>query len=295
MIIKIFYYTFVYILCYLLNINNVLIASSNNYNNFSIKYLIKKSCINNSLLEIKYVKLQLIKFTNNTPSKIKITIPEGYTLNNIFLLVDHLTCINRNFFERDMHLYKYNHIFLKNFPLRYNWLEGYLFPDTYNLDVYASPKIFFNNMLNNFNNKIYRKLLKNYSTIDMHNIIIIASIIERESKFSYEQPIISGIINNRIKANIKLEIDATLQYIIEHKNRLLLDSINLPSLYNTYINFGLPEGPISAPGYYAIYAAIFPHKNKFYFYVAKDNGHHHFSKTFRKHNKYIIKSTKRYL
>lgn len=172
--------------------------------------------------------------------------------------------------------------------------EGYLFPDTYLIPKDADINTIISIMTNNFNAKI-KSVNLSQNDNRLRQIIIIASLIEREALIDQEKPIIASVIANRLKAGMSLDIDATLQYIkgkdvngkwwgipsIEDKE------INSP--YNTYKNSGLPPFPISNPGLEAIKAALNPQNSNYYYYIHDSSGNVHFAKTLEEHNSNVKK------
>jgi len=120
----------------------------------------------------------------------------------------------------------------------------------------------------------------------LNQIITIASLIQAEGQVAREFPLISSVIYNRLEINMKLQIDATIQYILpERKARLLYSDLKVDSLYNTYLNYGLPPGPINSPGLKAIKAALNPVQTDYLYYVASGDGEHKFTKTYQQHLK----------
>ena len=119
-----------------------------------------------------------------------------------------------------------------------------------------------------------------------NEVLALASIIEGEAIYDSERPRISGVYHNRLKKGMRLQADPTIQYIIEDSPRRLLNKdLKIKSPYNTYLNYGLPPGPINSPGLESIKAALYPEKVDFLFFVAKGDGYHTFSKTEKEHNK----------
>jgi len=115
-------------------------------------------------------------------------------------------------------------------------------------------------------------------------IITLASIIEGEALYDVERPIISGVYHNRLQKRMKLQADPTIQYIIKDGPRRLLNKdLKIKSPYNTYLNKGLPPGPINNPGKESIIAALFPNENEYLYFVARGDGFHKFSKTEKEH------------
>lgn len=166
--------------------------------------------------------------------------------------------------------------------------EGYLFPDTYLIPTNATIDQVISILKNNFSAKIQSI---NLSSNDprITKIIIIASLIEREALRDNEKPIISSVIANRLDAGMSLDIDATLQYIKGKSSGKwwsipTIEDKKINSEYNTYMNVGLPPGPIANPGLEAIKAALNPQKTNYYYYIHDSKGDVHFAKTLEEHN-----------
>lgn len=167
--------------------------------------------------------------------------------------------------------------------------EGYLFPDTYLIPKNADINTIISIMKNNFNAKIKSINLSQNDT-RLREIIIIASLIEREAITDNEKPIIASVIANRLKVGMSLDIDATLQYI-KGKNITgewwsipTVEDKKIDSEYNTYQSAGLPPFPISNPGLEAIKAALNPQSSDYYYYIHDSEGNVHFAKTLEEHN-----------
>ena len=120
--------------------------------------------------------------------------------------------------------------------------------------------------------------------LSLHQIVTLASIIEGEAGIDEERPVISAVYHNRLKKNMKLEADPTIQYIIpDGPRRLTKSDLTIDSPFNTYLHTGLPPEPINNPGKKSIYAAAFPVKQPFLYFVATGDGRHAFSKTLQEH------------
>ena len=118
-----------------------------------------------------------------------------------------------------------------------------------------------------------------------NEVLTLASIIEGEAIFDSERPRISGVYHNRLKKRMRLQADPTIQYIIEDSPRRLLNKdLKIESPYNTYLNYGLPPGPINNPGIESIKAALYPEDVDFLFFVARGDGYHTFTRTEKEHN-----------
>ena len=167
------------------------------------------------------------------------------------------------------------------------FLEGYFFPDTYRIFNDASLDDVVLKVLNNFNEKLSLEMLEDIKKQgkSLHEIITMASLIEKEVRSEKDMKIVSGIFWNRIEVRQALESCATLAYILgEDKKQYTYEDTEIKSSYNTYKNPGLPPGPISNPGLNAIKAAIYPEKTDYYYFLSRfDNGETVFSKTYDEH------------
>ena len=227
----------------------------------------------------------------------RLTVPEGYTIAQIGKRLEEKgICTVREFID-EMNIFdtkKYR--FLNNLPTRANKLEGYLFPNTYDLSEKVNAKEVISKMLESFDKhfkpEYHDKAIKLGYTVDQ--VITIASIIEREVKKPEERRKVAGVMYNRLKKGMKLEMCSTVQYAQgKIKERLYDKDLEIDSPYNTYKNNGLPIGPISNPGMDSILAALYPEENDYYYFVLKNEktGEHQFSKTFEEH----VKAKKQWL
>ncbi|MEK9208014.1 MAG: endolytic transglycosylase MltG, partial [Patescibacteria group bacterium] len=174
--------------------------------------------------------------------------------------------------------------------------EGYLFPDTYLLPKDADITIITDIMRKNFDAK-YETLDTSKTNLSKEEIVTLASLIEREAKHDADRPLVSSVINNRLGLGMKLDIDATLQYILGYqeaekrwwKKELTNNDKTINSPYNTYRVSGLPPGPISNPGLTSLEAAINPAKSDYLYYITDGNGINHYAETFSQHEANIEK------
>ena len=167
-------------------------------------------------------------------------------------------------------------------------LEGYLMPETYNFYWQTDEKDIIDQMIEGFKQFYVDSLRKRQEEMKMTTLEVLtfASIVEGESGIDGERPMIAGVYWNRLKRRMKLEADPTIQYVLpDGPRRLLNRDLKFKSPYNTYLNYGLPPGPISNPGKKAILATLYPEKHQYLFFVATGVGGHRFSKTFTEHQK----------
>jgi UPF0755 protein len=168
--------------------------------------------------------------------------------------------------------------------------EGYLFPDTYSFPKEADIDLVVKTMRDNFESK-YKTLDTSKTNLTKEEIVTLASLIEREARHDEDRPIVSSVINNRLNAGMKLDIDATLQYILGYqsdqkrwwKEGLTNEDKTLRSAYNTYANAGLPPGPISNPGIESLRAAISPSQTEYFYYITDGSGTNRYGKTLEDH------------
>jgi UPF0755 protein len=243
---------------------------------------------------------EMMRVLSSPAETAKVTIPEGRTFSQIVdLLLAKGIIKDKEKFIQVANTGDFDYDFIKDIPERENRLEGYLFPDTYEFDLNASEDTIINKMLSNFNNKFktnYReKITKLGDDMTLDKIVIIASMIERESKEADDRYLVSGVIYNRLRSKDaslkKLQVDATVQYALlrktgAYKEKLLYEDLEIDDPYNTYLNEGLPPGPICCPGEAAIKAALSPDtENGYLYYVATgdEEGTHAFAKTFAQH------------
>ncbi len=224
---------------------------------------------------------------------VRVTIPEGYTLQDICdLLVEKKVLTAEKFWET-ANTYPFSHTMLADVPMVENRLEGYLFPDTYDFYVGDNAVNVINKMLNNFVKK-YTKAMRNLTEangLTIAEVVKVASLVEKEAKLADERTTIAGVIYNRLHSSSfpYLQIDATIMYATGHKDALTADDLKIDSPYNTYTHEGLPPTAICNPGISCLMAAIQPEKTRYYYYVADTDGSHIFSRTLDEHNRAVAK------
>lgn len=207
----------------------------------------------------------------------RVRVPEGATLDDIALLLSQsVPDFDLVAFRRDT-----------------RGKEGYLFPDTY----FFMPGEDTEGILGAFANNFNKNIAKIQPQIDafgkpLSDIIIMASLLEREAPDTYDRRVIAGILWKRIKLGMPLQVDAVFPYIIgKNSFELTQNDLKTNSPYNTYTNVGLPVGPIANPGLDAILAAVTPLQSNYLYYLSDRTGTFHYSATYDQHlaakNKYL--------
>ncbi|MGD9677237.1 MAG: endolytic transglycosylase MltG [Vulcanibacillus sp.] len=231
---------------------------------------------------------------NNKVESVRFTIPEGYNVDQIADRLSAEGLVDRELFLQLSKEGNFDYKFIKDIPndknIKYK-LEGYLFPETYEVKKGASEEDIINKMLLQFEkewNPEWDKILEE-KNMTIHQLVSLASIVEREVRVDSERPIVAGIFYNRLNDSWNLQSCATVQYILgKQRESLTYADLEIINPYNTYINGGLPPGPIGSPGRLSLAACVYPDKNNYYFFVTKkdDSGEHYFSSTYSEHLNY---------
>jgi peptidoglycan lytic transglycosylase G len=216
-----------------------------------------------------------------------ITVPEGYTQFQVAALFEQLGLMQRSDFLNLAGDKK----FLKAQGIGGPSLEGYLFPDTYFLksSERKDGKALVSRMIKRFHevyDKHVRPTAKQYGW-DTHRVVTLASLIEKEAKAT-EHALVSSVFHNRLRKNWKLQSDPTVIYGIKPMGaKITRKDLKRKHPYNTYENPGLPPGPIANPGKASLIAAVKPAPSDYFYFVAKNDGTHHFSKSLKEHNRNV--------
>jgi len=217
---------------------------------------------------------------------VDVTIPEGYVVEQIAERVAENTGISA---EEFVTLAKSGGV--TEFPGRpylesvyQGSLEGYLFPKTYRIKEGTTAREVIEMMLDQFEREIAQVDIGavEEAGLSLHELVTIASMIEREARVADERPLISSVIHNRLEQGTRLEIDATIEYVLPgNRFRLSNEDLQLESPYNTYRNAGLPPGPIANPGLASLQAAADPAETDYIYYVlTAEDGSHTFAATY---------------
>lgn len=228
--------------------------------------------------------LNSMSSTSKVRETVTVTIPEGYTVAEAFQLLSNSGVCSLEQLNSAAESVNFDYDFLSNDRKGVARLEGYLFPDTYEFYKGAQATSVISRMLSNFETRIDKDILalQKESGYTLDEIIIMASIIEKESTGT-DRERISSVIHNRLanpdhdNINGCLQMDSTVQYILpERKEHLTDEDISIDSPYNTYVVQGLPVAPICNAGLSSIQAALQPEKTDYYYFMLGNDGDDHF-------------------
>lgn len=261
-------------------------------NGYDDKYKAGKHIVSK---ELNYEGLMIVLTNNPMASPTKdMRVPEGFT---VVELLDYLT--ERGFVDRDRfeslcetHIKKYK--FLEDAPDRKYPLEGYLYPDTYKIDLEWKEEEIVDRLLTEFDSifkpEYYERAEELGMTVD--EVVTLASVIEMEAKYLKDYKTISSVFHNRLNSRAfpSLQSDATVQYarIMAGMGRvevMMFKDLEIDSPYNTYKNAGLPPGPICSPRVEAIEAALYPEDTDYYFFFSPPDGSVIYNETLTGHNR----------
>ncbi len=223
---------------------------------------------------------------------VSFTVPEGFSVEQIAAQLEEMGMFTAQEFLDEVNNGVFDYEILDCIPnddgINYR-LQGFLFPDTYEIYVDATPHEVIDIMLGEFVRRY--EGLENNSDRDLFDIVTIASLVERESKIDSERATIAGVIENRLAIDMRLQVDAAVIYAISggmyNVDRVLYKDLEVVSPYNVYQNYGLPVGPICNPGEKSLEAAMNPESHEYLYYHTdeeKQDGSHIFTSSFSQHN-----------
>jgi UPF0755 protein len=224
-----------------------------------------------------------------------LTIPEGLTRKEIARHLDSLDFTD----EREFLAASSKTKIISSLDKEAKNLEGYLFPETYHFPKGISAEKIISTLVSQFKDVFSEEWKKRAREMEMtpREVVILASLIEKETFLSEEKKVVSAVFHNRLRIRMKLDCDPTIIYALKEegsfRGRLLKRHLKLESPYNTYRNRGLPPGPICSPGRGSLEAALYPVQEKYLYFVAKKDGSHHFSSNFRDHQNAVRRYRKR--
>lgn len=233
--------------------------------------------------------LEILKrLTDGSVRLHRLSIPEGYNISQIAEKVAEVGFCGRQAFINAA----WDEKEVQKAGINASTFEGFLFPDTYYFSGDVSPRQIISAMVDRFNKAFpaeweKRALETGFSVLE---IVTLASIIEKETGVASERPIVSSVFHNRLKRNIRLASDPTVIYgIKDFDGNITKKDLTTRTPYNTYMNSGLPPGPIANPGSASIEAALFPAETDYIYFVSKRDKTHHFSTTLEEHNRAVRK------
>ncbi len=220
---------------------------------------------------------------------IKVTFPEGFTLEQIATRLEEEKVVSKADFLREAKVYvPYNYMYGDK-PVTYH-VEGFLYPSTYEFPVHVSAKDVLKTMTSEMNKKLtpsVREKIKEKG-LTIYEFITLASLVEREALFDEDRPIIASVFLKRLSINMPLQSCASIEYLLGTRKPILsIEDTQIDSPYNTYLHTGLPPGPIANPSEKSMEAVLNAKATDYLYFVADEKGHHHFSKTYDEHLKTI--------
>ena len=225
------------------------------------------------------------KLISGETTSIKFTIPEGFGIKEIAERLSDEGLVNKEKFlklAKDYAPYDYVE---KHENARYA-AEGFLFPDTYEIQSDLSEKEIMAMMAKDFDQRLTKKLRARAEEMNLsiYDLVTLASLVEKEARYEEDRPIIAQVFFKRLRIGMPLQSDTTLQYLLDApKEDVSIADTKMESPYNTYQNYGLPPGPIASPGMAAIEAVLYPADTDYLYFVADRQGHNHYSNTYAEH------------
>jgi UPF0755 protein len=225
-----------------------------------------------------------------------VTIPEGLIIEEIAEILD-----REGFTEKEDFLQAASETSLIfTLDREAENLEGYLYPETYRFAKGTTAEEIVSAMVFQFMEVFTPHMSSRAEELEMtiRDVVILASLIEKETSLPEERPLVSAVFHNRLRKGMKLDCDPTIIYVLKKegkfKDRLRTKDLRIDSPYNTYLYAGLPPGPIANPGGDSLRASLYPADADFLYFVSKNDGSHHFSRTFREHQNAVNKYQRRH-
>lgn len=229
----------------------------------------------------------LMELVNGHVDVQSFTVPEGFTTAQVADLLAAKGLISKEKFYAVVAGEDLPYPFIQDLPEGDKRLEGYLFPDTYQMMRGDSEGSVVNMMLKRFEiemDDLDYPAQAEMAGVTLHQAVTIASLVEREARIDEERPVIAGVIYNRMDRSMPLQLCATVQYALGvNKPELYYKDLEIDSPYNTYLIQGLPPGPIAMPGRTSLLAAVHPARTDYLYYVVKPDGAHAFATTLEEH------------
>ena len=225
------------------------------------------------------------KLLAGAPEVVTLTIPEGFTVKDIANRLHNMGIVNYYTFTdkaKDFAPYDY----IERRSNTFYDCEGFLFPDTYEVTTDMTAEDILYMMADNFNYRLTSEMkARAYEEgLSVYDLIILASIVEKEARYPEDRPIIAQVFFKRLDLGMPLQTDASLQYLMNApKEDVSIADTQIDSPYNTYQHMGLPPGPIANPGVASIEAVLYPANTDYLYFVADRSGHSHYAYTYDEH------------
>lgn len=218
-----------------------------------------------------------------------VTIPEGYRITDIAGLLEAKGLVDKPAFIEATR----NRELLESLHIPSGSLEGYLYPETYKFSKAGGARRIVQTLLDTFKERVLqpeRVQQAEAMQFTFHEIITLASLIEKETGLGKERKLISSVFHNRLAKNMRLQTDPTVIYaMVNFDGNIRKKDLSIDSPYNTYKHFGLPPGPIASPGLESIQAALDPEESDFLYFVSRKDGSHQFSTNYKDHIRAVQK------
>ena len=220
---------------------------------------------------------------------VRFTVPEGFGIKEIAERLSNLDLVDREDFLKaaaDYAPYDY----MRKRQNVFFAAEGFLFPDTYNVESDIDIDEILDLMAKNFDDRVTptMRVQAEKMGLSVYDLITLASLVEREVRYPEDRPIVAQVLLKRLKMNMPLQTDATLQYLMDTpKEDVSIEDTKIDSPYNTYQHTGLPPGPIANPGMASIMAVLHPAETDYLYFVADRQGHNHYAFTYEEHMKLV--------
>ncbi len=213
----------------------------------------------------------------------KVTIPEGYTMFQIAEVLEREGLVERGRFLACAS----DPEFIHSLDIKGDTVEGFLFPDTYHFKRNMGERAVISTMVDRFHEIFGEQYLERAEglTMSREEVVTLASIVEKETADPSERYLIAAVFHNRLKRGMMLQSDPTVIYGLRNFNgNLTAEDLRMKTPFNTYLIIGLPPQPVANPGEASLRAALYPATEKYLYFVSKNDGTHHFSKTLKEHN-----------
>ena len=234
--------------------------------------------------EMTYEEI-LEKLVSGQPETVKFTIPEGFGVKDIANRLDENGLIDKeDFLKKAEKFIPYDYV--EKHDNAFYYCEGFLFPDTYEVESDVESEDILKMMAENFDHRLSKKMRDRAKeeNLSIYELITLASLVEKEVRFAEDRAVVAQVFLKRLKLDMPLQTDASLQYLMDApKEDVSIEDTKIDSPYNTYQHKGLTPGPIANPGLASINAVLYPAGTDYLYFVADRSGHNHYSDNYEEH------------